>query len=214
MDNDQSNENNVNSIMNMPQDNSSDELLLNLIAKGDKVAFTQLMNRYMNPVILFVMRYTPQKSDAEDVAQETFIRLWSKAPVWQNKGVSVKAWIFKVAYNLCIDQLRKHKLELKSHCDENIIDEHAFIEKMMDIELDLAVQKMALNHLPERQRTAIMLCAVKGLSNIDAAIVMDTSVDALESLLARGRRKLKVLYNQAMVQQYNVKRGAVNDFCG
>ena len=198
--------------MNIQQDNCSDKLLLAAIAQGDKRAFSQLMERYLNPVILFAMRYTSQKFDAEDIAQETFIRLWSKAPVWQDKGISVKAWLFKVAYNLSIDLLRKRKLESKDSVTENIIDEHAFIEKIMGLERDLLVQKMALSHLPERQRTAIMLCAVKGLSNIEAAQVMDTSVDALESLLARGRRKLKKIYQQSAEPPSQLTKSVANDF--
>jgi RNA polymerase sigma-70 factor (ECF subfamily) len=196
--------------MNKYQIQEDDKKLLALIALGDKLAFSQLMERYLHSVILFVMRYFPQRSDAEDIAQETFIRLWCKAPKWHDKGLSVKAWLFRVAYNYSIDQLRKKKLEYKSDCDENMVDENAFIEKLMDVEFDLAVQRVALSILPERQRTAIMLCAIKGFSNCEAAAIMDTSVDALESLLARGRRKLKKLYSQAIEQQQNIKRVEVN----
>lgn len=183
----------------------TDQSLLALIAKGDRDAFSQLMQRYLNPIILFAMRYFPQKSDAEDIAQETFIRLWCKSPDWQDRGISVKAWLYRVAYNQCIDQLRKQKFELRADCDENIVDESAFIDRMMGVEQDLIVQKIALGNLPERQRTAIMLCAVRGLSNIDAAIVMGISIDALESLLARGRRKLKKLYHESIDSYQSVE---------
>lgn len=190
-----------------PTDNKSDALLLALIAKGDKPAFSQLMEQYLSSVILFVMRYCPQKSDAEDIAQETFLRLWSKAPVWQDQGFSVKAWIFKVAYNLSIDHLRKNKHDAKSVSeDENIVDQQAFIEQLMIAKSDLSLQSLALDQLPERQCTAIMLCTVKGLSNSEAARVMDVSINALESLLARGRRNLKKLYLQATEGQLNYER--------
>lgn len=190
----------------------TDEQLLALIAEGNKQAFSQLMIRYLPAVINFSMRYFPQRSDAEDIAQETFTRLWCKAPVWQDKGVSVKAWLFKVAYNQSIDQLRKQKPEYLADYDENIIDEAAFIESMMDVDANLAIQKLALGTLPERQRTAISLCAIKGFSNSEAAIVMGTSVDALESLMARGRRKLKKIYKLSR-QQESIERGVVDDLC-
>jgi len=190
----------------------ADEQLLALIAEGDKQAFSQLMKRYLPAVINFSMRYFPQRSDAEDIAQETFTRLWCKAPVWQDKGISVKAWLFRVAYNQSIDQLRKQKPEYLADYDENIIDEAAFIESMMDIDVNLAIQKLALDTLPERQRTAISLCAIRGFSNSEAAIVMGTSVDALESLMARGRRKLKKIYKLSR-QQENIERGTVDDLC-
>ncbi len=189
----------------------TDEHLLALIAEGDKQAFSQLMKRYLPAVINFSMRYFNQRSDAEDIAQETFTRLWCKAPVWEHKGISVKAWLFKVAYNQSIDQLRKQKPEYLADYDENIIDEAAFIESMMDIDANLNMQKLALGILPERQRTAISLCAIKGFSNSEAAIVMGTSVEALESLMARGRRKLKKIYKLNR-QQESIERGVIDDF--
>jgi len=193
------------------QKQMDDKALLALIAQGDKVAFSQLMQRHLSAVTAFAMRYFSQRSDAEDIAQETFIRLWCKAPVWQDKGVSVKAWLYKVAYNQSIDQLRKQRLEYKPDYDENIVDENAFIERLINIESDLAMQKIAISALPERQRTAITLCAIKGLSNNEAAIVLGISVDALESLLARGRRKLRTLYKQTIASNNNNERGLTND---
>lgn len=194
------------------QNQITDEQLLLLIAQGDKQAFSQMMGCYLPAVINFSMRYFSQRSDAEDIAQETFTRLWCKAPVWQDKGVSVKAWLYRVAYNQSIDQLRKQKPEYLSDYDENIIDEAAFIESMMDVDAKLSLQRIALETLPERQRTAIALCAIKGFSNSEAAIVMGISVDALESLMARGRRKLKKNYGLAIEQQ-KIERGVVNDIC-
>ncbi len=179
----------------------SDKRLLALIAQGNKTAFSQLMHRYLNPVILFVMRYFDERSDAEDIAQETFIRLWCKAPNWQEKGISVKAWLFKVAYHQCIDRIRKQKPEHSLEIDLMIVDETACLERLLTAETDLAMQKIALDSLPERQRTALLLCAVRGLSNKEAAEVLDVSVDALESLLARGRRKLKQIYAQSVESQ-------------
>jgi RNA polymerase sigma-70 factor (ECF subfamily) len=198
-------------MMNKQQPPITDEQLLILIKQGDKKAFSLLMSRYLTEVISFAMRYFPQRSDAEDIAQETFTRLWCKAPDWQDKGVSVKAWLYRVAYNQSIDQLRKKKPEYCPEFDVNMIDETAFIDNLMDVDKQLAVQKIALETLPERQRTAIALCAIKGLSNKETASVMGISVEALESLLARGRRKLKIIYQLKLDQQL-VKRETINDF--
>jgi len=188
-----------------------DKALLALIAQGDKSAFAQLMRKHVPAVTGFAMRYFSQKTDAEDIAQETFIRLWCKAPAWEDKGVSVKAWLFKVAYHQCIDQLRKQKNQFNYAEEPAVIDESACIDRLMSVETDLSIQKLALQGLPERQRTAIMLCAVKGLSNSDAAAVLGISVDAMESLLARGRRKLKQLFIQANEPSY-VKEENINDY--
>ncbi len=189
---------------------TTDAILLALIAQGDKQAFSQLMKRYLPSVIHFSMRYFSQRSDAEDIAQETFTRLWCKAPVWQDKGASVKAWLYKVAYHQIIDQLRKQKPEYLSEYDENIIDETESIEKAINADVSQLLQNTALNSLPERQRTAIMLCAIKGFSNKEAAVIMSIKVEALESLLARARRKLKKIFAISMDAQ-SIERGAVND---
>lgn len=188
-----------------------DKALLALIAQGDKVAFAHLMQRHLPAVTGFAMRYFSQKTDAEDIAQETFTRLWCKAPVWEDKGISVKAWLFKVAYHQCIDQLRKQKNQFNYDKEPVVIDEFACVDRLMGVESDLSIQKLALQGLPERQRTAIMLCAVKGLGNSDAAAVLGISVDAMESLLARGRRKLKQLFIQANELSY-VKEEDINDY--
>lgn len=196
--------------MNKQQNQKTDEQLLGLIAQGDKQAFSQLMRRHLSSIISFAMRYFPQRSDAEDIAQETFTRLWCKAPVWQDKGVSVKAWLYRVAYNQSIDQLRKQKPEYCSEYDINVVDKTAFIEGLMDVDDQLAIQKLALGTLPERQRTAIALCTLKGLSNKETAMVMGISVEALESLLARARRKLKAIYLLKLEPQ-TVKRETIYD---
>ena len=94
--------------------------------------------------------------------------------------------------------------------NDNVVDEKAFIEKLVIVESELSIQKIALDQLPERQCTAIMLCTLKGLSNDEAATVMGISVNALESLLARGRRNLKKLYQQIIEEQGYVEKKAIN----
>ncbi len=189
----------------------TDEMLLALIAEGDKQAFAQMMTRYLPAVISFSQRYFPQRSDAEDIAQETFTRLWCKAPEWRDYGLSVKAWLFKVAYNLSMDQLRKHSSDNMKPSSFDEIDHQACIEKIMNNESLAEQRKAMLDGLPERQRTALVLCAFKGFSNQEAAAIMDISVEALESLLARGRRTLKKRYRHVCEHHQN-KNGSVNDY--
>lgn len=174
---------------------AGDNELMQWIALADKEAFTVLMRRYLPAILAFNRQYVPH--DAEDIAQESFIRLWNNAPQWQEKGISPKAWLLRVSYNQCIDRLRKNQpVELDEHVPEKA-DAMASIERLMQAESDLLQQRKALRHLPERQRSAIVLTACSGLSNKDAAAVMGISIDALESLLARGRRTLKDLFEQA-----------------
>jgi len=192
-------------------DVSTDQELLAQIKQGNKAAFTLLVDKYLQDVVNFTLRYLDQRADAEDVAQETFTRLWCKAPVWQNRGYTVKTWLFRVAYNLCIDELRKQKPVVFAEADDPIIDESAFTDRQLANLNYLSIQSAALNEIPERQRTAITLCVYQGLSNKEAALVLDVSIDALESLLARGRRKLKQLFKQATEQPEDIPHEISND---
>lgn len=160
------------------------------VAKGDQAAFTEIVTRHLTSVVHFAWRYMGRRSDAEDVAQEAFIRLWKHAPDWEDQGFSVRSWIYRIAYNLCIDELRKRKPVTPVEDEVSLASADQPDE---DLYRDQCQQQVAaaLNELPERQRTALVLCVYQGLSNKDAATVMEISVEALESLLSRARRMLR-----------------------
>lgn len=165
------------------------------VAQGDKDAFTEIVSRHLNAVIHFAMRYVGRRSDAEDMAQEAFIRLWKHAVNWEPKGFSFRSWIYRITYNLCIDELRKRK-------PQTPVEEELSLTTGEQPEDDLYKTQQqknvaaALSELPERQQTAISLCVYQGMSNRDAAAVMDISVEALESLLSRARRTLRKIMTE------------------
>lgn len=170
--------------------NTDDAALMVLIAGGDRDAFHTFLSRYLTAVVQFARRYLSTQADAEDIAQETFIRVWQKSATWQPQGYSPRSWIYRIAYNLCIDEIRRRPAITPS--DENDVCMQSDSLEMA-MERDSAVSQLArsLKTLPERQRTAISLCALQGLSNKEAATAMEISVEALESLLSRGRRQLR-----------------------
>ncbi|WP_036300469.1 sigma-70 family RNA polymerase sigma factor [Methylomarinum vadi] len=174
---------------------SGDNALMALIAQGDRQAFGELMHRHLPAVVNFSKQYLPQ--EAEDICQEAFLRLWNKAPDWQDQGFSPKAWLMRVSYNLCIDELRKRKADALEDRDMQLSDIRSSGERQLAAQSDLRQQMLALQTLPERQRSAITLCAYSGLNNKEAAEVLNISVDALESLLARGRRTLKKAFSES-----------------
>jgi len=161
---------------------------LRQIAQGDKHAFAQLLSAYLPSLLSFIKRYVKEPAQAEDIAQETFLRVWQRAGDWQPREHSPRSWIYRIAYNLCIDVIRKQKPTTDA-LEELIAPhspEHDVIEQNQHQHLRTAMQR-----LPERQRTALYLCAFQGLSNKEAASIMSLGVDALESLLARARRSLR-----------------------
>jgi RNA polymerase sigma-70 factor (ECF subfamily) len=167
-----------------------DSQLMLAVAQGDQAAFTEIVTRHLTPVVNFAWRYVGRRSDAEDVAQEAFIRLWRHAPDWEDQGFSVRSWIYRIAYNLCIDELRKRKPVTPVEDEVSLASAEQPDEDLYRDQRQRQVAA-ALNELPERQRTALVLCVYQGLSNRDAATVLDVSIEALESLLSRARRMLR-----------------------
>lgn len=171
----------------MPADDKQTQQLYR-IARGDKLAFAQLLDELLPYLLGFIRRYIKDNAQAEDIAQETFLRVWQRAKDWQARDLSPRSWIYRIAFNLCIDNLRRQKPTTDA-IDELVDDaspEHHVIKQNQHRHLQDAIAG-----LPERQRTALYLCAFQGLSNKEAAVIMKIGVDALESLLARARRALK-----------------------
>ena len=157
----------------------------------DRDAFSILVDRHLDSIYQFAHRHTRDAHTAEDVAQETFLRVWTKAATWRPGRVRVTTWLHKIAHNLCIDLHRRQRPQ--AELDEQLVDDgQTAPEDVSENERLAAALDNALRALPERQRTALMLCQRQNMSNPQAAQVLGISVDAVESLLARARRTLRV----------------------
>ena len=159
------------------------------VADGDRKASREMVDRYLAAITRFAARLLGDRAEAEDVAQETFLRLWRQAHRWQPRA-RLSTWLYRVAHNLCVDRLRSRQTRAAApppEPPEGPPDPGALLESRDAAE---AVAQ-ALGQLPERQRAAMVLTYYEGLRNYEAAEVMDVTVDALESLLARARRQLK-----------------------
>jgi RNA polymerase sigma-70 factor (ECF subfamily) len=129
-------------------------------------------------------------TEAEDVAQEAFVRIWRNAAKWQPGRARFDTWLHMVVLNLCRDRLRRRR-EVVSDVLPEAVDPRPDAEAgLLEAERGGAVAQ-AIAALPERQREAILLVHYQDLSGADAAMALDVSVEALESLLARGRRALR-----------------------
>ena len=170
-----------------------DVALMERIASGDKAAFAEFLTRYLTAIVDFAQRYLAQRVDAEDVAQEAFIRVWRKAPGWRAQQATPRSWLYRITYHLCIDALRRRYPHRSMPDNEDPVDPEPTPEENVLRRAHMERLDEALRALPERQRTAITLCAYRGLANKEAAAALDITVEALESLLARGRRQLRQL---------------------
>lgn len=147
----------------------------------------------------FSTRLVRNQAEGEEIAQETFLRAWQNAGKYEPKA-KVSTWLHRIARNVAIDRLRKKSrneeaFELDDERDEAPLSGRPS-RLLVRKQEQLGVQE-ALNQLPERQRSAILLCHEQGLSNPEIAEVLETSVEATESLLSRARRRLRALVEGA-----------------
>ena len=181
----------------MPLDtdpHTDDADLLAAYARGDAGAARVLTVRLTPRAFRQAMRMLGEAAEAEDVAQEAMLRLWRAASDWQSDGPARPAtWLYRVTANLAIDRLRRTGRAVGLDEVDEPEDPARSVESAM-IQADrLSALDAALARLPERQRQAVVLRHIEGLSNPDVATALDISVEAVESLTARGRRKIAEL---------------------
>ena len=167
----------------------SDDALMVLYANGDQEAARALTYRHAPRVMALSRRLLRDQAEAEDVAQEAMLRLWKIAPEWRQGEAKVSTWLYRVASNLCTDRLRKKKGTNLDDIPEPADDTPSVETQMTTNDRATALQE-ALNQLPERQKLAVTLRHINELSNPEISAIMDISVEAVESLIARGKRAL------------------------
>ena len=167
-----------------------DEDLVRRVGQGDPAAIQAMGARKLPRMLALAQRMLGDPVEAEDVAQEAMVRAWRQAPRWTPGKAKFDTWLHRVALNLCYDRLRRRREistdSLPERADESAGPDRGLMAADVGVRVDAALAR-----LPERQREAIVLCHYQELTNIEAAALMTVSVDALESLLARGRRALR-----------------------
>jgi RNA polymerase sigma-70 factor (ECF subfamily) len=163
---------------------------------GDLAAFNELVIEYQSLVCNLCMRMLGQQQAAEDAAQEAFINAWRN--IGSFRGDSFRAWLLRIAGNLCRDELRRRGRRPSSSLDTALEagmpdppDEDPLPDdSALNTELRGSLEA-ALAELPEEQRTAIVLCDVEGLEYAEIAVVMKTSLGTVKSRIARARMRMR-----------------------
>ena len=180
------------------EEDAEDVRLMALVSEGDAKAFEQLVERHQRLVVGTVTRMLGNNSDAEDIAQQVFVRVWKSAKRYVPRA-KFTTWLLKITRNLVFNELRRRsrhaQVALQPDADEEerpIRDEHAIAPdaSLLEQELQNAIDA-AIANLPETQRLAVILRRYEELSYEEIAETLDQSVSAVKSLLFRARTELR-----------------------
>ena len=168
------------------------------VAGGDLAAFRTLVEHHHKPLISFIARFTGDRDSAEDIAQEVFLRVFKAAKDYKPQA-KFKTWLFTIATNLCLNEIRGNKnspkfVDLYSLYEQEypIVAPEAYSPQKAaeNSEMRTALRK-AIQNLPENQRIAILLRQYNDFSYNDISKIMGISTSAVESLIQRARQSLK-----------------------
>ena len=171
-------------------DGADERAMLTRAAGGDTAAFRLLVQRHIASITGVARRMLRDDAEAEDVAQEAFLRLWRTGSQLEIGAAGVRPWLRRVVSNLCIDRLRGSARQVVTDEVPEQAEEATQLQSLEGADVSRRVDA-ALKALPERQRMALTLFHFEGMSQIEVAEAMGITDEAVESLLARARRALK-----------------------
>jgi RNA polymerase sigma-70 factor (ECF subfamily) len=179
----------------MTNDISNDTELMTRLAKGDMAALGDIVRKYQDKVLSLSYRVLGDWDRAEDIAQETFLRVYRAAKHYKPKA-KFTTWLYRIVVNLCFDAQRK---QAKAEAPLENVSPAALAEsdsKTAERKEVVYLVKTAVNELPERQKLAVILHRYNGLSHTEVAEVTGWTKSAVESLLVRAYANLREKLNK------------------
>lgn len=177
----------------MDESPRTDAALVAGVAAGDAASFSLLVERHHARIVALASRILMDGSAAEDIVQEAFLRLWRRPDAYDPARGAFSAWIKRVVVNLCLDRKRMIRPVEDIDTATEAADDRPTPEQAALANDRASRLQAALHTLPARQRAALALFYVDGMSMTDVAAAMETQPKAVESLLSRGRAHLKTL---------------------
>ncbi|MCG9128315.1 sigma-70 family RNA polymerase sigma factor [Candidatus Poribacteria bacterium] len=188
-----------------------DDKLMQQFQKGDENAFTLLVRRHQQPLINFIAKFTGDRDNAEDLAQETFIRMYKAADRYKPGRAQFKTWMYFIAKNLCKNHIRNTGRREKFRVDnvaskyndngenEEDIDIIAIAPADTALQPEVAIERKELRHtiqsaiaeLPEQYRYPLILRDVQGLSYEEISKILELRSGTTKSRINRARLMLK-----------------------
>jgi RNA polymerase sigma-70 factor (ECF subfamily) len=168
----------------------SDEALMVAISARQQQAFRILMGRHMQRAVRVAQRVVRDSAEADDIGQDAFLRVWSHAAAFDPNVGRFTTWLYRIVLNLAFDRMRRRPLKPIDEAINVRASDLEPIERLIADEERRALEQ-AMANLSERQRGAIALFHMEGLSGEESAKAMNLSAKAFESLLARARATLR-----------------------
>jgi RNA polymerase sigma-70 factor (ECF subfamily) len=194
-------------VQQRPDETVRDEQLIVQVARGDRRAFEALYDRYAASVFGLALRILGNREQAEEAVQEIFWRVWQRAQSF-DPARSFAPWLFGIAHNYCIDELRRRRVRpqsvyeddehpiLSSIPDETDVGEAALLGEQRRVVLD------ALQELPKEQRQALELAYFGGLTQQEVADRLGSPLGTVKTRMRLGLQKLRaILQRQGLVEQ-------------
>ncbi len=173
----------------------TDEILISKTVERSEVAFEELVKRYDYKIINLIYKYVNNTADAEELAQEVFLKVWKYAKDYKGKS-KFSTWLYRIAVNVCLN-FKKKKILVTIEFNEKIYDNETgqseSYARNNQIEQNKSDEliRTAIDSLPPKQKIALVLSRFENKSYNEIAEIMDISISSVESLLFRGKQNLK-----------------------
>jgi RNA polymerase sigma-70 factor (ECF subfamily) len=196
----------------------SEKILIKRSKNGDIGAFEDLIEEYQQKVFNIALRMLGNYEDASDIAQEVFIKVFRAIKGFKGKS-SFSTWLYRIATNTCLDELRKRKNKKVLYIDEDIKLEDSDLQRQIEDDSptpDVIAEKKeigaivneAIDKLSDEHKAAIILRDIQGFSYLEIAEILNCPEGTVKSRINRGRRTLKELLENKLelLEGYFVKR--------
>jgi RNA polymerase sigma-70 factor (ECF subfamily) len=170
-------------------DQAGDHELMHRAAQGDMRAYRMLVGKHLVKGVKVAERMLGNRQDAEDVMQETCLKIWKEAPRWRPEA-KFSTWLYRVILNACLDRKRR-VVPVMVHEFEDIIDDKPASDDVLMWKQKSDKVKRVLQSLPDRQRAAVVLSYYEEMSNQEAADALGMGLNAFQQLLFRAKQKMK-----------------------
>lgn len=169
------------------------QVIMEALARGERAALSRLISLYGPGIRRYAAQSLTVSSEAEDVAQEVFLRAWRKAASYDPAKGKVSSWLYRIAVNLCVDHNRRGGFRrfVGIETVPEPEDDRPGAEEELESRQRLLHVQEAMKTLPARQRQALLLKVAGDLSGAEIAAALGSSEGAVEQLLVRARAALK-----------------------